>query len=88
MSYLETRAIAAEKNRDAYRDQIDIEQRTLLDLLDSENELLSAKAESAEGRFDKVLVDYRLMAVLGLLLQSLEVASREEAQFSNALIAG
>ncbi len=82
LPYLEQRAIAAEKTRDAYRDQFDVGQRTLLDLLDSENELLEARATFTEGRINKTLADYRLMAALGLLLQALDVAPREEAQLA------
>lgn len=42
-SYLDTRVISIEKARDAYRKQFDIGQRTLVDLLNAENELFEAK---------------------------------------------
>lgn len=41
--YLDTRVISIEKARDAYRKQFDIGQRTLVDLLNAENELFEAK---------------------------------------------
>ena len=43
MSYFEEYAAAAEKTRDAYQQQFNFGQRTLLDLLDSENELFRAR---------------------------------------------
>lgn len=76
---LERRSVAAEKSRNAYYDQFIIGQRTLLDLLDSENELFSARSQVVEGRFDTLLSQYRLMAALGLLLKEMGIESREEA---------
>lgn len=43
VSFLNIQVGLVEKTRDAYRDQFNVGQRTLLDLLDTENELLSAR---------------------------------------------
>lgn len=43
VNYLDARQISIEKARDAYRKQFDIGQRSLVDLLNSENEVFEAK---------------------------------------------
>ena len=49
---LDRNTLAIEKARDAYRQQFDIGQRSLLDLLNSENELYTAKRAYANAEFD------------------------------------
>lgn len=49
MSYFLQYAESAEKTRDAYQQQFNIGQRTLLDLLDSENELFRARTSLANA---------------------------------------
>ncbi|WP_286238824.1 TolC family outer membrane protein [Neptuniibacter halophilus] len=70
---LEQRAMAAEETRDSYTEQFRIGQRTLLDLLDTENELFSARSELVNGKYDNHLSEYRLMAAVGVLLQSMDI---------------
>ncbi len=65
--------------RDAYAKQFDIGQRTLLDLLDSENELYSARSAYTTGQYDARFASYQLVADMGVLLDSLGVAHREES---------
>lgn len=79
LPYLEVRAEASERTRNSYYDQFVIGQRTLLDLLDSENELFASRSELVEGRYDALLSQYRVMAALGTLLDSMQLESREEA---------
>lgn len=60
-----------EKTRNAYRDQFNIGQRTLLDLLDTENELLSARRSAANADTDLSLAYLRTYAGMGTLLEYL-----------------
>ena len=56
-----------EKTRDAYRDQFNVGQRTLLDLLDTENELLSARRAAINADTDLTLAYVRTYAGMGVL---------------------
>lgn len=73
MSYFEQYAAAAEKTRDAYQQQFNIGQRTLLDLLDSENELFRARTSLTNAVYDELFTMYRVLNSAGLLLESLDI---------------
>lgn len=60
-----------EKTRDAYRDQFNVGQRTLLDLLDTENELLAARRANVNTDTDLALAYLRTYAGMGNLLEVL-----------------
>lgn len=60
-----------EKTRDAYRDQFNVGQRTLLDLLDTENELLTARRSNVNADTDLTLAYLRTYAGMGTLLEYL-----------------
>lgn len=60
-----------EKTRDAYRDQFNVGQRTLLDLLDTENELLVARRSNVNADTDLTLSYLRTYAGMGTLLEYL-----------------
>ncbi|WP_341743202.1 TolC family outer membrane protein [Azonexus hydrophilus] len=68
-SYLAIQVALLEKTRDAYRDQFNVGQRTLLDLLDTENELLSARRASVNADTDLTLAYLRTYAGMGSLLE-------------------
>ncbi|UCV08828.1 TolC family outer membrane protein [Dechloromonas denitrificans] len=70
-NYLATQVSLLEKTRDAYRDQFNVGQRTLLDLLDTENELLSARRNAVNADSDLSLSYLRTYAGMGTLLQTL-----------------
>lgn len=77
---LKATAEAAERTRDGYTKQFNIGQRTLLDLLDSENELYTGRSNYLEAQYIDMFSRYRLMADMGRLLETLGVAPREEAK--------
>jgi outer membrane protein, adhesin transport system len=56
--------------RESYQKQFSLGDRTLLDLLDSENELFSAARRLEEVRFTELFTQYRIKATMGSLLQS------------------
>ena len=61
------------KARQAYQQQFDIGQRSLLDLLDTENELYQARRALANAEFDLTLAQVRVLAATGSLLPSLKL---------------
>ncbi|MBU2450957.1 MAG: TolC family outer membrane protein [Gammaproteobacteria bacterium] len=77
-----------EKTRDAYRDQFNIGQRTLLDLLDTENELLAARRANINADTDLRLAELRTYAGMGTLLeqlglQRLDAATPEQSELAD-----
>jgi adhesin transport system outer membrane protein len=73
LNYLEQHQLSIEKARDAYRKQFDIGQRTLLDLLDTENELFEAKRALLNARHDYRYALIRTHASMGNLLSALSL---------------
>ncbi|GFM54195.1 channel protein TolC [Pseudomonas cichorii] len=65
--------------RAAYQDQFGLGQRTLLDLLDSENELYNASRRYTEVRYTEELAMYRVLASEGELLRKQRVVLPAEA---------
>ncbi|MBS1209094.1 MAG: channel protein TolC [Proteobacteria bacterium] len=66
--------LSTEKARDAYRQQFDIGQRTLLDLLDTENELFQARRAYANAQYDLKQSEYQVLSVTHRLLPGLGLA--------------
>jgi adhesin transport system outer membrane protein len=77
---LKATAEAAARTRDGYAQQFNLGQRTLLDLLDSENELYNGRANYLDAQYIDLFSRYRLMADMGKLLGSLGVEPREESK--------
>jgi outer membrane protein, adhesin transport system len=77
MGYLDQNKVSVEKARNAYRQQFDIGQRTLLDLLDTENELYQSKRAAANAEQDLNLAYARTHAGIGTLLAALELSKIE-----------
>jgi adhesin transport system outer membrane protein len=71
---LDRNALAIEKARDAYRQQFDINQRSLLDLLNAENELYTAKRAYANADFDLEVAHLRTLAAMQRLTSQLGLA--------------
>ncbi|MCL2891426.1 TolC family outer membrane protein [Brenneria tiliae] len=59
--------------RTAYQKQFSLGERTLLDLLDSENELFTAQRRLEEVRFTALFSGYRIKSRMGDLLNSLSI---------------
>jgi adhesin transport system outer membrane protein len=66
--------------RQAYLDQFALGERSLLDLLDSENELYNARTMLLAARHAEAFGYYRLLAAIGTLLPTLDVPMPEEAR--------
>lgn len=74
---------ASEQTRDDYRKQFNIGQRTLLDLLDSENELFTARSNYVNAQYTELFGKYRLLADMGKLNESLNVSLPDEAKVAS-----
>lgn len=77
LGYLDQHQLSSEKAREAYRNQFDIGQRTLLDLLDTENEYFEARRAYVRAVYDLIVAEARALAEMGRLMSVLQV-SREE----------
>tara|TARA_R110001599_G_scaffold64023_4_gene179677 strand:+ start:376814 stop:378724 length:1911 start_codon:yes stop_codon:yes gene_type:complete len=75
LTYLDQHQLSIEKARDAYRMQFDIGQRSLLDLLDTENELFQAKRAYVNSEADLQVAYARTNAGMGNLFSSLNLSS-------------
>ena len=63
----------------AYKDQFNIDRRTLLDVLDAQNELFVSRSSTVNAEFLEMLAVYRLLALKGALLPSMGVEYPRES---------
>jgi adhesin transport system outer membrane protein len=68
------------KARDAYQSQFNIGQRTLLDLLDTTNEMFIAQSNYIDSKYDVLLAAYRILAAEANLNSYLGVQLPEESK--------
>ncbi len=73
LTYLNQHRLSIDRVRGAYQQQFDIGQRTLLDVLDSENEYFEASRAYANAQYDITLADARTLAATGQLMQTLDI---------------
>jgi adhesin transport system outer membrane protein len=73
LSFIGIQVSLVEKTRDAYRDQFNIGQRSLLDLLDTQNELFNAQLAQVNADVDVSLAYVRSYAGMGRLLEKLKL---------------
>lgn len=73
LGYLDRNRSAISKARLAYRKQFDIGQRTLLDLLDTENEYFEVRRSYVNTEYDLLAAQSRTLAALGLLLAAVDI---------------
>lgn len=77
-SSIDQQVTAIEKTRDAYKAQFNIGQRSLLDLLDTENELLNARRTAVNADIDIDQAFLRTQAGIGSLLEFLGLKRIDE----------
>ena len=61
------------QTRTAYQEQFVVGQRSLLDLLDAENELFRSSSQLITARVNEIIASYRLITLTGCLIQSLAI---------------
>ncbi len=72
-------ASANEEVVKAYKDQFNLDRRTLLDVLDSQNELFVSRSNAVNSEFLEMFAVYRLLALKGHLLPTLGVEYPRES---------
>ena len=75
MPYLQQHVESITEIRSAYADQFRIGQRSLLDLLDSENELYQAHRSLITAEYDRLIGGYRILANMGRFVDELETGA-------------
>lgn len=63
----------------AYKDQFSLDRRTLLDVLDAQNELFVSRTNTINAEFLEMFSVYRLLALKGQLLPTMQVAYPRES---------
>ncbi|GHD25183.1 TolC family outer membrane protein [Parahalioglobus pacificus] len=71
--FLNNQLLSQDKTRRAYNDQFDLGQRTLLDLLDSQNEYFDAQRAAMTARTNLMSAQARTLANIGILTQAMSV---------------
>jgi len=79
MSYFQLHVDSSENSLDAYQQQFSLGQRTLLDLLDSQNEVFGSRQALVNAQYDELFAMYRVLNSMGVLVRSLNVALPEAA---------
>ena len=69
----------------AYKDQFSLDRRTLLDVLDAQNELFVSRSNTVNAEFLEIFAVYRLTALKGALLPALGVEYPRESQMTSDL---
>lgn len=77
LSHLKNYADSSAGTLRAYRAQFELNRRTLLDVLNAENELFNAKSNLAGGLYEDLVNQYFVEASKGNLINSLGVASSQ-----------
>jgi adhesin transport system outer membrane protein len=73
LPFLRDHEVATTKVREAYRQQFQIGQRSLLDLLDTENELFESRRALTNALYDLQIAQYRWLALSHALLPALSL---------------
>lgn len=71
--YIQAHVVASKQSQSAYEQQFKLGQRTLLDLLDTENELFQSRKSFVDAEYSELTAQYRLLNATGQLLDSLRV---------------
>lgn len=69
--YMERHAKATRATAEAYTQQFNLGKRTLLDVLDTEAEAITAKKDVIEANYDGLYAQYRILNSMGQLVHSL-----------------
>ncbi len=84
LKYLEQHRLSTEKAREAYRQQFDVGQRTLLDLLDTQNEFFQSSRAHIDARYNKIIAEARTLASMGKLNATVGVERPDQPSAQDA----
>jgi len=82
VSYLQDYVESAQTTQKAYVKQFNIGQRSLIDLLDAENELLSAKRQLIDAKNNLYLSKYQILNLKGTLLSIISIDTAKHLEVS------
>lgn len=77
---LSSAVVFNEQTRDAYQQQFQVGQRTLLDVLDAENELFTSRGQLITSDVNQMVASYRLLATMGRLLNTMGIEAPEQSR--------
>jgi adhesin transport system outer membrane protein len=87
--FIKTHVVSAKNTQSDYQEQFQVGRRTLLDLLDTENELYQARRDFLAAEFDEISAQYRIFHAMGILIDALRVtrpdAWKGEAQYKGGV---
>jgi adhesin transport system outer membrane protein len=76
---LENRVVAATQVVSAYRQQFELGQRSLLDVLDVQNELFQSRVRLVEGEYEVLFSHFLILETLGTILDTYSIVSQDYA---------
>ena len=85
LTYLDQHQLAIDRAKQAYRKQFEIGQRTLLDVLDTENELFQARRSYTHAEYDLQIAYARAHAGFGGLVLALNSKVKSADELPNVL---
>jgi outer membrane protein, adhesin transport system len=71
---LDTRQLTADMVKQAYQQQFNIGQRSLLDLLDTQNEFFEASRAYTQSRYDQYIAQARILSLMGQLTTAMDTS--------------
>lgn len=71
LTYLNKHVESARATKEAYKKQFNIGKRTLLDLLNTENEVTDSKRALINAQYDQLYSHYRILNSMGILVDSI-----------------
>lgn len=80
LKYLENRVASTTETAESYTKQFNLGKRTLLDVLDTEAEVIDAKQALVGASYDGMYSRYRILSGLGQLVKSLDLEWPKESQ--------
>ena len=87
--YIKMHVVSSKDTQADYKEQFKVGQRSLLDLLDTENELFQARSDFLNANFAEITAQYRVLHAMGKLLDSLYVTRpvswKGEVQFEGGV---
>lgn len=86
--YIKLHVVSSKETQLNYQQQFKIGQRSLLDLLDTENELYQSRRDFLTAEFDEITAQYRILHSMGLLIDSLRVTRPKEWQGEGKIAEG
>ena len=84
LTYLDQHRLSTEKARQAYRQQFEIGQRTLLDMLNTQNEYFEASRAYINARYNHIIAQARTLSSMGRLTAALGVTRPDQPTANDA----